>query len=132
MNLAICNLHLVSIRSCGCTIKFDPPKTEQPEQPACLHDETERLGAIWTRCTQCGKKWADDEPIAQPVQPSSDLEALRADAARYRFLKVEAYEAVIPHGNTLNGRRTAWITKLHPGATFEAAIDAAISTKEAA
>jgi hypothetical protein len=28
----------------------------------CLHDETERLGAIWTRCTQCGKRWADDDP----------------------------------------------------------------------
>ena len=40
-----------------------------PVQLACLHDETERLGAIWTRCTQCDKKWADDEPspIAQPV-----------------------------------------------------------------
>ena len=36
-------------------------------QPACLHDETERLGAIWTRCTQCEKKWADDAPIEQPV-----------------------------------------------------------------
>lgn len=33
-------------------------------QPACTHDETERLGAIWTHCTQCGKKWADDEQPA--------------------------------------------------------------------
>lgn len=28
----------------------------------CLHDETERLGAIWTRCNQCGRRWADDDP----------------------------------------------------------------------
>ena len=27
----------------------------------CHHDDTERLGAIWTRCNQCGKQWADDE-----------------------------------------------------------------------
>lgn len=35
----------------------------EPNEPdACLHDETERLGAIWTRCTQCGQRWADDDP----------------------------------------------------------------------
>ena len=39
-------------------------------QPACIHDETERLGAIWTHCTQCGKKWADDE---QPASKAYDL-----------------------------------------------------------
>ena len=38
----------------------------QPAQQECYHDDTERLGAIWTRCNQCGKKWADDE--AQPAQ----------------------------------------------------------------
>jgi hypothetical protein len=27
----------------------------------CFHDEYERLGSIWTRCTQCGLKWADDD-----------------------------------------------------------------------
>ena len=48
------------------------------------------------------------------------------DAMRYRLLKSEAYEAVVPHGNTLGGFRTAWITKLHPGEDFDAAIDEAI------
>ncbi|MDD3263447.1 MAG: hypothetical protein PHT94_00965 [Candidatus Nanoarchaeia archaeon] len=27
----------------------------------CSHDEVYRGGAIWTICSQCGKKWADDE-----------------------------------------------------------------------
>lgn len=31
------------------------------EAEACHHDDTQRLGAIWTRCNQCGKKWADGE-----------------------------------------------------------------------
>lgn len=53
------------------------------------------------------------------------------DAERYRFLRNEAYEAVIPHGGTLLGKRTAWITKLHAGETFDAAIDAAITNAAA-
>lgn len=53
-------------------------------------------------------------------------ERLREDSERYRFLRTEAYECVIPHGNKLAGKRSAWITKLHPGATFDAAIDAAM------
>jgi hypothetical protein len=52
---------------------------------------------------------------------------LRKDAERYRFLRDEAYEAVIPHGGKLNGSRTAWIPKMHPGPSFDAAIDAAIT-----
>lgn len=27
----------------------------------CLHEETVRLGFIWTKCTQCDRQWADDE-----------------------------------------------------------------------
>lgn len=27
----------------------------------CCHEETYRGGAIWTICSSCGKKWADDE-----------------------------------------------------------------------
>ena len=37
------------------------PQPAPAQQPECYHDETERLGIIWTRCTQCGKMWADDE-----------------------------------------------------------------------
>jgi len=55
------------------------------------------------------------------------VEALRADAERYRLLRSQAYEAVIPHGGTLSGKRTAWITKMYAGDSFDAAIDAARS-----
>lgn len=53
------------------------------------------------------------------------LKALKLDADRYQLLRAEAYEAVIPHGGKLGGSRTAWITKMHPGPSFDAAIDAA-------
>ena len=58
---------------------FAAGKVSQPVQPECLHDETERLGAIWMHCTQCGKKWADDEivPTTQPVQPEQEPVAWR-------------------------------------------------------
>jgi hypothetical protein len=52
---------------------------------------------------------------------------LAANAARYRWLAAGAYESVIPHGGTLNGSRAAWITKLQPGPSFDAAIDAALA-----
>ncbi len=54
---------------------------------------------------------------------------LEADAARWRYLRGEFYEAVIPHGNKLNGHRTAWIPRfvpLVPGEGIDAAIDAAM------
>ena len=43
-------------------------------------------------------------------------------AKRYAWLKREAYEVVIPHGETINGKRTAWCTKLYQGADFDAAM----------
>ena len=60
----------------------------------------------------------------------AERDALRQDAERYRWLRAEAYETVVPHGNRLNGQRTAWITKLHPGQTFDAAIDAAMGEQK--
>jgi hypothetical protein len=65
--LAMCDLYDV----CGLP-NFRPGS--EPVQPECLHDETERLGAIWMHCTQCGKKWADDEivPTTQPAQPEQE------------------------------------------------------------
>jgi hypothetical protein len=69
--------------------------------------------------------------VVTPLYPLAALtaapeaDALREDAERYRFLAAEAYECVIPHGNKLAGKRTAWITKLHPGESFSKAIDAA-------
>jgi len=32
---------------------------------ACLHDETELLGSIWTRCMQCGKMWDGGRTITK-------------------------------------------------------------------
>lgn len=52
------------------------------------------------------------------------------DAERYRFLRNEAYEAVVPHGAKIDGKRTAWITKLHSGDSFDSAIDAALSATQ--
>lgn len=63
-------------------------------------------------------------------EAQAERDSLRQDAERYRWLRAEAYEAVVPHGNRLNGQRTAWITKLHPGPTFDAAIDAAMGEQK--
>ena len=60
----------------------------------------------------------------------AERDSLRQDAERYRWLRAEAYEAVVPHGNRLNGQRKAWITQLHPGPTFDAAIDAAMGEQK--
>lgn len=32
----------------------------------CLHEETYRGGTIWTICSNCGRKWADDDGGFQP------------------------------------------------------------------
>jgi hypothetical protein len=45
----------------------------------CQHDETQRGGAIWTICNQCGRKWADDEGGFQPyVEPKEITNAYAA------------------------------------------------------
>lgn len=56
------------------------------------------------------------------------LQRQAKDARRYLWLRQRMYEAVIPHGNTLNGRRTAWIGKFVPlaGNGVDDAIDAAM------
>jgi len=36
------------------------------EKHQCAHEETIRGGSIWTICTQCDRKWADDEGGFQP------------------------------------------------------------------
>ena len=75
----------------------------------------------------CFEAWQEDANVeAIAAQPASELDALRADAARYRWLRNEAYECVVPHGNTVLGKRTGWITKIHPGISYDDAIDAAI------
>lgn len=41
------------------------------DQQTCQHEETERGGAIWTICTGCDRKWADDRggfiPYSEPL-----------------------------------------------------------------
>ncbi len=68
---------------------------------------------------------------ARTASQTGAVQADALDAARYSFLRAEAYECVIPHGAKINGRRCAWITKLHPGDSFDAAIDAAMAGSKA-
>ena len=56
---------------------------------------------------------------------ADEIDALRVDADRYRWLRADAYECVVPHGNQVRGSRTGWITHIHPGSSFDSAIDAA-------
>lgn len=30
------------------------------DRETCVHEETRRLGTIWTQCTMCYREWADD------------------------------------------------------------------------
>ena len=95
-------------------------ESDEPDGPTPMMLEAHKKIAAWIRASPV-------QPVlAQPSQQASDLDALRADAARYRWLRNEAYECVVPHGNTVLGKRTGWITKIHPGISYDAAIDAAI------
>lgn len=38
------------------------------ESKECSHVETYRGGSIWTICSSCGRKWADDEGGFAPYQ----------------------------------------------------------------
>lgn len=49
------------------------------ESQGCSHEDTHRGGSIWTICSTCGMKWADDEggmpshfPEPKPVQIARD------------------------------------------------------------
>lgn len=49
------------------------------ERNICEHEETYRGGAIWTICTYCGSKWADDEGGFKPFEhPPEIIEAREA------------------------------------------------------
>lgn len=41
------------------------------DRETCTHEETYRGGAIWTICSQCERKWADDRggfiPYMEPL-----------------------------------------------------------------
>ena len=52
------------------------------ERNTCSHEETERLGFIWTRCRMCGKQWADDEGGFVPHKDCEELEAARSAIAK--------------------------------------------------
>ena len=72
----------------------------------------------------------DAKELARIAELEAQLVKAEKDAARYHHLRCGAYETVIPHGNTLNGKRTAWIALMHTGETFEEAIDAAIAKEQ--
>lgn len=48
------------------------------DRNTCLHEETKRGGTNWTICTQCDRKWADDEGgMPKPVDPPEVAAARR-------------------------------------------------------
>ena len=51
------------------------------ERETCMHEETERLGFLWTRCIACGRRWADDEGGMPDFEWPAEVEAARAAIA---------------------------------------------------
>ena len=51
------------------------------ERNECEHEQTHRGGFIWTICSDCGKKWADDKGGFKPYEPPPELETARAALA---------------------------------------------------
>ena len=55
--------------------------TDYAAKNTCRHEETYRGGVIWEICSQCGKKWADDEggkpadahELPEPIQRAYDV-----------------------------------------------------------
>lgn len=82
---------------------------------------------LYTDDINGGQVCRDDVWLCKTEHLASAQDKL--DAERYRFLRAEAYEAVVPHGGTVDGKRTAWIVKLHAGATYDSAVDAARGAK---
>lgn len=67
------------------------------ERNQCSHEDTYRAGTIWTICSACGQKWADDEGGFQPaetpqvvVRARAALAALRSPADAQTPVGVEA------------------------------------------
>ena len=54
------------------------------DRNTCQHEDTHRGGFLWTICSDCGKKWADDEGGFVPYSDPPAIANLRAalDAAR--------------------------------------------------
>lgn len=48
------------------------------ERNECQHDETYRGGVLWTICSGCGAKWADDEGGFQPYREPTAITQARA------------------------------------------------------
>lgn len=50
----------------------------------CDHADLVRLGAIWTKCEDCGKEWVDDEGGFQPDGPNEIVEKIQFALAAIR------------------------------------------------
>lgn len=48
------------------------------EARECTHESTDRGGAIWTICDQCGERWADDRGGFAPYKEPAALTRARA------------------------------------------------------
>lgn len=67
-NLDIINIVKDLVNSTKILLKKDFKNT-------CSHEEVYRGGAIWTICSQCGKKWADDEGGMPEYQDPQEWDA---------------------------------------------------------
>lgn len=47
------------------------------ERQECPHDDTGRAGAIWTICSRCGTKWADDLGGFKPYKEPEEITKAR-------------------------------------------------------
>lgn len=50
-------------------------------QQTCRHEEVHRGGTIWTICSGCGAKWADDRGGFQPSKTAKEIDQLDAELA---------------------------------------------------
>lgn len=50
----------------------------ETEANTCQHESLTRGGAIWTICTDCGRKWADDDGGFVPTKDTAPVAKARA------------------------------------------------------
>lgn len=59
------------------------------DRQTCTHEDRSRMGTIWTVCTACGRKWADDEGGFQTPQEAPEIVRARAELEMTQRVKRE-------------------------------------------
>ena len=74
------------------TLKALRALLDHVDRNTCEHEETYRGGFIWTICSGCGRKWADDQGGFVPYSDAPAVAAARfvCEAADARTPKVSA------------------------------------------